>query len=108
MSEDTELPLEGYQWTIPQVSGPIYVYDCLYGIHEPFMESPMTGPHTGAGVQGRSYGLSVVCPVDGSTNVTGPRPARVGERVIAPNQDKITVPGLGLFTGESQNVVQVT
>lgn len=93
---------------MPSRAGPVYVYDCLY-CDTKFTESPITGPHTGAGNQGRSYGLSVVCPRCGSTNVTGPRPARVGEIVVDySGEDKLFVPGLALFTGESLNEFQVT
>jgi len=79
----------------------VWAYDCYYcGVA--FTESATTGPETGTGVMGRSYGLNVVCPRCGSTNTTGPRMANIGEYVLAPNNTlAIVIPGLWQFTGET-------
>ena len=91
----------GFQFPTTPIVQEVWVYDCYYcGVA--FTESATTGPHTGTGLMGSSYGLSVVCPRCGSSNTTGPRMANIGENVLAPNNTlAIVIPGLWVFTGET-------
>lgn len=73
-----------------------YVYDCLY-CGNVFSQSPTTGPNTGVGNMGQSYGLNVACPKCGSTNTTGPRLARIDEQVQVYQN---VVSGIEFFTGD--------
>lgn len=91
----------GFQFPTDIVVQEVWVYDCYY-CGAGFTESSTTGPHTGFGNMGRSYGLNVQCPRCGSTNTTGPRMANIGEYVLAPNnQLAIVTPGLWIFNGET-------
>src|SRR5947209_4569383 len=71
---------EGYQLIAdPRLKE--WVYDCLY-CGQIFFQGPTTGPNTGAGNMGQSYGLSIQCPHCGSTNVTGPRKLTLNEEFL--------------------------
>ncbi len=71
---------EGYQLIAdPRLKE--WVYDCFY-CGNVFLQGPTTGPNTGAGNMGQSYGLSIQCPKCGSTNTSGPRKLTDAEEFI--------------------------
>ncbi len=90
------------QWTGPdQDRYGEYCYDCLY-CRNVFGYRPGSGPITGWGNMGTSYGVSIQCPRCGSTNTSGPRLVKPGERVARYPATKpdTYMPGLDYFTNQ--------
>ncbi len=99
MSED---PFSGPQWYgVDQNFYGEYCYDCLY-CGNVFGYAPGTGPITGWGNMGLSYGLNVQCPRCGSTNTSGPRLKKQEEKVARypATMPEGFIPGLEYFTGQ--------
>jgi hypothetical protein len=94
MAEDAA---SGLQWTARPTTIE-YVFDCLWCLNV-FGPSPTTGPTTGWGNMGMSYGLNVQCPRCGSTNCSGPRLRKRDEKV--PIYPATSVVGVAYFTGEA-------
>ena len=91
----------GYSNIDPMFLDSKWVYDCLY-CGAVFTQSPSTGPTTGAGNMGRSAGLNVQCPRCGGTNTSGPRASKPGETIRTYQDHTFMVPGLDLFTNQSE------